>query len=115
MTRMFWQGFEGKLRHWDVTFWAERLREARYQLTDEQLRPYFALPIVLDGLFQARPSWCCRCCKACIDLLSRSVNKYWHGPQTEVRSCGCCMRLTASDKHRTCFSDESTTHACAAV
>ena len=49
-----WQGFEGKLRHWDVTFWAERLREARYELTDEQLRPYFALPNVLDGLFQAR-------------------------------------------------------------
>ena len=48
------QGFDGKLRHWDVTFWAERLREARYQLTDEQLRPYFALPNVLDGLFQAR-------------------------------------------------------------
>ena len=48
------QGFEGELRHWDITFWAERLREARYQLTDEQLRPYFALPNVLDGLFQAR-------------------------------------------------------------
>lgn len=48
------QGFEGDLRHWDITFWAERLREARYQLTDEQLRPYFALPNVLDGLFQAR-------------------------------------------------------------
>jgi oligopeptidase A len=48
------QGFEGKLQHWDVNYWAERLREARYQLTDEQLRPYFALPNVLDGLFQAR-------------------------------------------------------------
>ena len=48
------QGFEGKLQHWDVNYWAERLREARYQLTDEQLRPYFALPNVLDGLNQAR-------------------------------------------------------------
>ena len=47
------QGFKGELRHWDVTYAAERLREARYQLTDEQLRPYFALPNVLDGLFQA--------------------------------------------------------------
>ena len=55
---ILWQGFEGGLRHWDITFWAERLREARYQLTDEQLRPYFALPNVLDGLFQAR--LCCR-------------------------------------------------------
>ena len=39
------------LRHWDVSFWAERLREERYELTDEQLRPYFSLPKVLEGLF----------------------------------------------------------------
>jgi oligopeptidase A len=36
---------------WDVAFWAERLREAKYAFNDEQLRPYFALPTVLDGLF----------------------------------------------------------------
>ncbi|CAL5226728.1 g9581 [Coccomyxa viridis] len=45
-------GFEGELRHWDVGFWAERLREAKYSISDEQLRPYFALPNVLNGLFQ---------------------------------------------------------------
>jgi oligopeptidase A len=39
------------LAHWDVPFWAERLREERYAFTDEELRPYFALPRVLDGLF----------------------------------------------------------------
>ncbi len=39
------------LQPWDVAFWAERLREAKYDLNDEQLRPYFALPTVLDGLF----------------------------------------------------------------
>lgn len=36
---------------WDVPFWAERLREKRYAYTDEELRPYFPLPKVLDGLF----------------------------------------------------------------
>ena len=36
---------------WDGAFWAERLREERYSYTDEELRPYFALPAVLDGLF----------------------------------------------------------------
>jgi oligopeptidase A len=41
----------GGLRHWDVPFWAERLREARYDLRDEELRPYFPLPRVLEGLF----------------------------------------------------------------
>ena len=40
-----------ELKHWDVSFWAERLREERYELTDEQLRPYFSLPKVLEGLF----------------------------------------------------------------
>lgn len=40
-----------ELKPWDVGFWAERLREERYSYTDEELRPYFPLPRVLDGLF----------------------------------------------------------------
>jgi oligopeptidase A len=36
---------------WDVPFWAERMREERYAYSDEELRPYFSLPRVLDGLF----------------------------------------------------------------
>ena len=36
---------------WDVLFWAERLREERYAYSDEELRPYFSLPKVLEGLF----------------------------------------------------------------
>jgi oligopeptidase A len=39
------------LCHWDVAFWTERLREHRYGFSDEDLRPYFPLPKVLDGLF----------------------------------------------------------------
>ncbi len=39
------------LLHWDVGFWAERLREERYAYAEETLRPYFALPRVLEGLF----------------------------------------------------------------
>jgi oligopeptidase A len=34
-----------------VSFWAERLKESKYEITDEELRPYFALPNVLEGLF----------------------------------------------------------------
>ena len=44
-------GHEGDLCHWDIPFWAERLREERYAFTDEQLRPYFSLDRVLNGLF----------------------------------------------------------------
>jgi oligopeptidase A len=40
-----------KLEHWDISFWSERQREAKFELTDEQLRPYFPLPQVLEGLF----------------------------------------------------------------
>ncbi|MDA3959794.1 MAG: M3 family metallopeptidase [Planctomycetota bacterium] len=36
---------------WDVAFWAERERERRFAVSDEELRPYFPLPQVLDGLF----------------------------------------------------------------
>jgi oligopeptidase A len=44
-------GFTDELLHWDVGFWAERLREERFEFTDEQLRPYFPLERVLQGLF----------------------------------------------------------------
>jgi oligopeptidase A len=40
-----------ELQHWDIAFWSERLREHRYAISDEELRPYFPLPRVLDGLF----------------------------------------------------------------
>jgi len=44
-------GEAADLKPWDVAFWAERLREQRFAYTDEELRPYFPLPRVLDGLF----------------------------------------------------------------
>ena len=44
-------GHEGPLQHWDLAFWAERLREARFDFTDEQLRLYFPLDRVIGGLF----------------------------------------------------------------
>ncbi|MGB0768074.1 MAG: M3 family metallopeptidase [Phycisphaeraceae bacterium] len=44
-------GETAELMHWDLAFWAERMREERFAYTDEELRPYFPLPRVLDGLF----------------------------------------------------------------
>lgn len=40
------------LEPWDVGFASEKLREARYAISDEQLRPYFPAPRVVDGLFR---------------------------------------------------------------
>ncbi|KAI8534560.1 hypothetical protein RHMOL_Rhmol10G0099400 [Rhododendron molle] len=39
------------LSHWDISFWSERLRESKYEINEEELRPYFSLPKVMDGLF----------------------------------------------------------------
>jgi oligopeptidase A len=44
-------GFTEKLNLWDVPYFSERLREKSYEFQEEELRPYFALPNVLDGLF----------------------------------------------------------------
>ena len=39
------------LQPWDVSYWAEKQRETLFNFTAEELRPYFPLPQVLDGLF----------------------------------------------------------------
>ena len=39
------------LQPWDLGFWSERLREARYDLSDEALRPWFPAEKVIEGMF----------------------------------------------------------------
>ncbi|MCG3203113.1 MAG: Oligopeptidase A [Gammaproteobacteria bacterium] len=39
------------LQSWDIAYYSERLREERYRISQEDLRPYFPLHRVLDGLF----------------------------------------------------------------
>ncbi|XP_050292078.1 probable cytosolic oligopeptidase A [Quercus robur] len=39
------------LSHWDISFWSERLRESKFDINEEELRPFFSLPKVMDGLF----------------------------------------------------------------
>jgi oligopeptidase A len=41
-----------RLAPWEVGYWAEKLRQARYDFDEEQLRPYFPLPGVVAGLFE---------------------------------------------------------------
>ena len=45
------EGEADDLKHWDVAFWAERLREKKFDYTDEELRPYFPLEKALAGMF----------------------------------------------------------------
>jgi len=39
------------LQAWDVTYFAEKLKQQRYQISQEELRPYFPMPKVLEGMF----------------------------------------------------------------
>ncbi|MEI7035249.1 M3 family metallopeptidase [Fulvimonas yonginensis] len=39
------------LEPWDVAYASEKLRQQRYALDEEQLKPYFPLPAVIEGLF----------------------------------------------------------------
>ena len=40
------------LNPWDLPYYAEKLKQARYAISDEALRPYFPAPRVLQGLFE---------------------------------------------------------------
>ncbi len=45
-------GFDGELEAWDYAYYSEKLRQHRYRISDEQLKPYFADHRVIDGLFE---------------------------------------------------------------
>jgi oligopeptidase A len=47
------EGFAGRaLNAWDVGFYAERMKRERFDLSEEELRPYFPLDKVLSGMFK---------------------------------------------------------------
>ena len=41
----------GPLQPWEVSYWAEKRRKAEYDYDEEELRPYFPLPSVMEGMF----------------------------------------------------------------
>ncbi|MBP8039125.1 MAG: oligopeptidase A, partial [Aeromonadaceae bacterium] len=41
-----------ELAAWDLSYYAEKLKQHRYAISDEVLRPYFPAPRVLAGLFE---------------------------------------------------------------
>ncbi|MEJ2515450.1 MAG: M3 family metallopeptidase [Gammaproteobacteria bacterium] len=40
-----------ELHAWDMAFWSERLRESAFEVSDEELRPYFPVEAVMSGMF----------------------------------------------------------------
>ena len=45
------QGVEESLQAWDVSYYSEKLRQARYQVSQEDIRPYLPVSRALPGLF----------------------------------------------------------------
>ncbi len=45
-------GFDGELEAWDYPYYGEKLKQHRYRISDEQLKPYFADHRVIAGLFE---------------------------------------------------------------
>lgn len=41
-----------KVMQWDISYYAEKLKQELYEFTSEDFRPYFPLEKVLDGVFQ---------------------------------------------------------------
>ena len=48
------EGLDGEVKPWDWDFYSEQVRKARYDLDEEEVRPYFELNAVLErGVFYA--------------------------------------------------------------
>lgn len=44
--------WDGLFRPWDVAYWSEKLRKESYHFDEEELRPYFAIEKVIEGMFR---------------------------------------------------------------
>ncbi len=46
------EGIAGKLEGWDWRYYTEKVRQSNYEFDEEQLRPYFEVNAVRDGVFE---------------------------------------------------------------
>ncbi|HOZ13833.1 MAG TPA: M3 family metallopeptidase [Tenuifilaceae bacterium] len=45
------QGFKGNIERWDWSFYTEKLKMSKYSYNEENVKPYFQLEKVIDGVF----------------------------------------------------------------
>ncbi len=45
-------GFSGDIEAWDYAYYSEKLKQHRYRISDEDLKPYFSDQRVVEGLFE---------------------------------------------------------------
>jgi len=46
------QDGKGEMQPWDLAYWAEKQRKARFDFDEEEIRPYFPAPRVIEGMFE---------------------------------------------------------------
>jgi Zn-dependent oligopeptidase len=74
-----------KLLWWDMAYWSERQKEAKFKVKDEELRQYLPLPSVKEGLWKV--SGCGLRGLVCDGCLARLLLCCRHqGRHVEVRS-----------------------------
>jgi oligopeptidase A len=102
------------LNAWDVAFYAERLKREQFQLSAEELRPYFPLPRVLEGLFKVVKTL------YAVDIGRAETPKVWHtdvgcfeirGSSGEVLGSILTDLYTRPNKHGGAWMDGAQTRA----
>ena len=63
-----------ELAPWDIAYVEEKLRLQKFSLTSDELRPYFPLPVVLDGLFEI----CRKLFGIRLSIVEKSEYSAWH-------------------------------------
>ncbi len=63
---------QSELNAWDMAYYSEKLKEQRYAISDEQLRPYFPEPKVISGLFEVVKRL------YSVDIIERQGVDTWH-------------------------------------
>jgi len=66
------EAFAGQaLNPWDIAFYSEKLKQQAYSVSDEQLRPYFPIDRVIEGMFSV--------CQTLFGIdIARAEAQTWH-------------------------------------
>ena len=65
-------GAEMPLQHWDMPYWQYKKRVSELGITEEQLRRYFPLPTVIDGMFALAKEM------FAINIRPQETQEVWH-------------------------------------
>lgn len=64
--------FSGPIEYWDIPYWSRKQKNSLYQFDEENIREYFPLPVVVQGLFDL-------CSKLFdIKIVEQSKVDVWH-------------------------------------